>query len=258
MIEYCSSVILRKEKLTKDIFKLVIKKVDNQEWKPGNFAMILPELKIPFFSWRRAFSLFDLKNNKLEFLIKNVGKITNYLEGMSKGEKISYIGPLGNSFIDKAENKGNKILVAGGIGIAPLNFYAHYLLDKDEDFYFLYGAANKNELIQLRGIKKELTIATEDGSEGYKGNIIDLLINFLREKKYDEIYLCGPTAMLKYAAEKLRGLDCKIYISIETIMACGFGVCRGCPIPVSEGGYKMACKDGPIFNIREIEWEKIN
>ncbi len=258
MIEYCIAVVRGREKLAENIFKLIVERSDKQEWKPGNFAMILPEPKPLFFSWRRAFSVFDWNGNELEFLIKKVGKITGYLEKMKEGDKISYIGPLGNSFIDKEKKKIIKILVAGGIGVAPIYFYARNLQERGIDFYFFYGAANEKELIKLGKIQNKILYATEDGSIGYKGNIIDLLIKFLeRDKTRKEIFMCGPEAMLVHGAQKLESLDLDVYISMETVMACGFGVCRGCPIPVVDGGYKMVCKDGPIFNMREVEWKKL-
>jgi len=258
MIEYCITVVREKEEVAEDIFKLTVEKIDEQQWKPGNFAMILPEPKPLFFSWRRAFSLFDWNENELEFLIKKVGKITGYLGEIEEGDKISYIGPLGNSFIDKEKDNIMKILVAGGIGIAPIYFYARNLQERDIDFYLLYGAANEKELIKLEGIRDRILYATEDGSLGYKGNIIDLLIELLeRERRRKEIFMCGPEGMLVYGAQKLENSDVDAYISMETVMACGFGVCRGCPVPVVEGSYKMVCKDGPIFNIKEIEWKKL-
>jgi dihydroorotate dehydrogenase electron transfer subunit len=255
-----NSEIIENKKLAKDIFKLKIEKADGERWEPGNFAMILPELKDGFFSLRRAFSIFSLTDNSIEFLIKKVGKITTILEGMRVGEKISYIGPLGTSFEMPRHDTVNTIMIAGGLGIAPLHFLAQEYVKKEYNFKLLYGANTITELISFEAddsLNKKIIYATEDGSYGYKGKVTELLDEILKNDKSDSsLYACGPFMMLYNLHKEQRKFFGKIQVSVEAVMGCGFGVCRGCAIPMKDNTYKMACKDGPIFDLNEIGWDE--
>ncbi len=253
------SKVIENKKVAKDIFKLTIQRVDKEKWLPGNFAMILPEPKPEFFSWRRAFSIFYYDESKLEFLIKKVGLITSILEKITEDDKISYIGPLGNSFqLPHMKNNEKIFLVAGGLGIAPLHLLIYELNKKNYPFDLFYGVYTKSELIDLKNIlscNNKITYSTEDGSFGYKGKITELLNLEYKKSLNILIYACGPFGMLYEIYKFSLDISSKIQISVETTMACGFGVCRGCAIPLKDNSYKMVCKDGPVFNINEINWD---
>ena len=221
---------------------------------------------------RRPLSIHRIINKKyVEILYKVVGKGTNYLSKKEKGEKIDCLGPLGNGFQlpkdQRPKTKDRRLLVAGGIGIAPLIFLTEKLIKsascipKSKIAVFM-GAKTKDEILCVKELNKlgvELHIATEDGSMGYKGLVSELLKNQLSTINYKpsaSIYACGPKGMLKEVAllSKKHKIPCQV--SFEQFMGCGIGICNACVIKTKQG-YKRVCKDGPVFWAEEIDWEKI-
>ncbi|HBR21848.1 MAG TPA: dihydroorotate dehydrogenase electron transfer subunit [Nitrospiraceae bacterium] len=227
---------------------------------PGQFYMIGtdfsydPLLKRPFSIFRETSSG---EGRELQFLYRIKGKGTKLLKEMRKGETVNVLGPLGNGYPMPDKNL-TPVLIAGGIGIASLFPLAEKL---SWSVHFFYGARTSDELLmlnKLKGlVKKELIISTDDGSEGTKGTVIDILDNFFTRHSSlvtrHLLYSCGPSPMLeavsKFAAEK----GIKGYISMEENMACGVGACLGCTVKTKKG-YKRVCKEGPVFPIEEIVW----
>jgi len=229
---------------------------------------------------RRPFSIHRvIKNKHIEILYKVVGKGTHWLSERKKGEKLDCLGSLGNGFrlpefrSQKTENR--KILVAGGIGIAPLIFLAEKLtklkIKKKPKIIVFLGAKTKNELLCVKELKKlgvKLHISTEDGSIGYKGLVSELLRNNLSSdfcsprlpnpggQVSSVIYSCGPKGMLKEVAFLSKKYKIPCQCSFEQFMGCGIGICNACVI-MTRQGYKKACKDGPVFDAEEIDWGKI-
>ncbi|BCB96419.1 dihydroorotate dehydrogenase B (NAD(+)), electron transfer subunit [Dissulfurispira thermophila] len=220
---------------------------------PGQFYMLQagntydPLLKRPF-------SIFRYEDGLMSFLYRVRGKGTLLLSSLKKGDIIDVIGPLGNGY---PEPEGDFIAVAGGIGIASL----FPLLSKFKNrAYLFYGARNKQELVMIDEAKtfsKESFVATDDGSEGHRGTVTDLLKSFLNSSLITHhsslIYACGPSPMLKELLHIVVGEKAKCYISLEEHMACGVGACIGCVVK-TVSGYKRVCKEGPVFEIREIVW----
>jgi dihydroorotate dehydrogenase electron transfer subunit len=237
---------------------------------PGQFYMIGtdfsydPLLKRPFSIFRYnppspPFSKGGMGgfSGELQFLYRIKGKGTERMKEMKKGDTVNLLGPLGNGYPMPGKNL-IPVLIAGGMGIASLFPLAEKL---SGNVHFLYGARTSDELLmlsELKGlVKKELIISTDDGSEGTKGMIIDILDNFFTRHsslvtRY-LLYACGPSPMLeavsKFAAEK----GIKGYISMEENMACGVGACLGCAVKTKKG-YKRICKEGPVFPIEDIVW----
>ncbi|MBI4974851.1 MAG: dihydroorotate dehydrogenase electron transfer subunit [Candidatus Omnitrophica bacterium] len=215
---------------------------------------------------RRPLGLHRILKNGIEVLYEVVGKGTALLSKKRKGESLDIIGPLGNGFDIKAGMGQATIIIAGGIGVAPLVSLAEEIARSPRpalhgrELYVLIGACKRSHILCEKDFKKlgaKVLIATEDGSKGYKGLATDLLKDFLNPKPYilyPAIYACGPNEMLKTVAwiAKDRRIPCQI--SLEERMACGVGACLGCAVKVKGGGYKMVCKDGPIFNAEEIAW----
>jgi dihydroorotate dehydrogenase electron transfer subunit len=149
----------------------------------------------------------------------------------------------------------NLLLVAGGIGIAPLCFLAEEALNQGHPVTLLLGAATGAQLYHgdLLPDTAELVIATEDGTTGKKGMITDLLPDFTR--RADQIFACGPASMYRAMAThsqqfpKLKSAQ----ISLEMRMGCGLGICYGCTLR-TKGGLKQVCKDGPVFELNDIIW----
>lgn len=218
--------------------------------KPGQFFNIqVTDNYFPLL--RRPFSIADVNDNKILFMYKLVGDGTAILSKKKNGEKINLLGPLGNSF-DYSGDFENFILLGGGIGIAPFPFLIKNIANRN--YKVLFGIRSKNEAHNY-GLKNVL-YSSEDGSVGIKGNVIDLLDDELKKNNSGKtkIFACGPNAMFRALRNYLKDKDIACEVSMESAMACGFGICQGCPIEHKNSeSYKLICKDGPIFNINDIK-----
>lgn len=186
------------------------------------------------------------KDISLEFLILKKGNGTEELCSLEKNDSIDVLGPLGNVFpIPKANmiSNGKKVcIIGGGIGVAPVAGFAESLENKTYDFY----ACFKSGKYGIKNIKpSKLVVTTDDGSVGIKG-MLPTALDEQKIKEYTCVYACGPTPMLKYVQEICAKAKVKCYLSMESRMACGMGVCLGCTIETTEG-YKRCCKEGPVF-----------
>lgn len=188
----------------------------------------------------------------LALLFEVVGQGTKWLGQRRQGDVIDILGPLGNGFALSAESH-DLLLVAGGMGIAPLVYLAERGLEAGAQVTLLLGAPTAEQVYpgQFLSPQVELQIATEDGSIGSRGTVTDLLSDFANGAS--QIFACGPIPM--YAA--MAGLDLikgkRVQVSIEARMGCGFGGCYGCAIETKKGR-KLVCKDGPVFQLDEIFW----
>lgn len=228
-----------------------------KEAKPGQFLTIrCGNAAIPLL--RRPFGFHRIGSSGFEILYEIIGKGTRFLSGLKPGDKIDILGPLGNGFPVRKGNK-NFIIVAGGIGVAPLASLAESLVKiKKAEVYAIIGARSKKTLLcgdHFNNIGVKTMIATDDGSYGKRCLATDILDEFLKIKKgfRPAIFACGPEPMLKATAHiaKKRGLEC--YASLEENIACGVGACLGCAIR-TKSGYKLVCKDGPVFDTKEMIW----
>lgn len=218
---------------------------------PGQFLHI----KIAKTILRRPFSIHCLKGKTVFILFRIRGRGTKILSGYKAGDKLNIIGPLGKGFRLNGKLQKN-ILIAGGLGVAPLVFLADKL--KESKPLVILGAKDKNDSICVDEFKRrgcKVYVATEDGSRGKKGTAVDILKSLSKKfNKSDKIniYTCGPEAMFKGIKKVIggsRGIDCQV--SFEQFMGCGLGVCCGCTIE-TKNGYRKVCKDGPVFNIKDI------
>ena len=200
----------------------------------------------------RPLSIHQVDNSKtnLALLFKVVGKGTLWLSERQAGDKIDLFGPLGNGFsIHPASH--NLLLMAGGIGIAPLYFLAQEAVSQGCSVRLLYGAPTATQLYPSRFISSEIELitATEDGTAGKKGMITDLLPDFTDWA--DQILACGPALMYNTMTDQPLLKTKLVQISLEMRMGCGLGVCYGCTIK-TKGGLKQVCKDGPVFDLDDI------
>ncbi|MBC8473786.1 MAG: dihydroorotate dehydrogenase electron transfer subunit [Candidatus Omnitrophica bacterium] len=239
--------------------------------KPGQFVQVrCSEGLEPLL--RRPFSIHRIPS--IEILYEVVGRATGILSEKHAGEFVDVLGPLGNGFtLPRNTEYGirNTVLIAGGIGIAPLVFLAEKLAKKRIKTTVLMGAKTKKQILCEKDLKKigtEVHIATDDGSHGCKGFVSELFQKVLRATNNEQrpkgvpsevegrttIYACGPTPMLKCIADICKKQKLECLVSLEEMMACGIGACLGCAVKVKDGGYKLACKDGPVFNADEIIW----
>lgn len=225
---------------------------------PGQFVEVrIADSTEPLL--RRPLSIHRAGASRIEILYEAVGKGTELLSRKKTGESLDMIGPLGNGFTVQRKPKTVNILVAGGMGVAPLVFLAETLASRD--VLVLIGARTKKQILCEKEFKKfgcDVKIATDDGSRGFKGRVTDLLAELLRTKhdvRSTALYACGPKPMLKAISEISKTHNIPAQISMEEHMACGIGACLGCVVK-TKNGYQRVCKDGPVFDAREIVWEE--
>jgi dihydroorotate dehydrogenase electron transfer subunit len=223
--------------------------------QPGQFVTVRCGEKLIL---RRPLSIHKLTNSKyLYLLFKIAGKGTLWLSQREKGENLDLLGPLGNGFSIEPSSS-NLLLVAGGIGIAPLTFFAQQALSKGKSVKLLLGAHTRNGLYPQKLLPDgiEAIITTEDGSEGEKGKVTDILPGQIDWA--DQIYACGPLAMYKEIANQRQQWQRRksIQVSLEVRMGCGIGACFSCSIKTKHG-MKRVCLDGPVFDLDEIILEEV-
>lgn len=226
---------------------------------PGQFVMVRTENATdPLL--RRPFSISGTRHGDLILILyKVVGQGTARMAAMAAGDHLPVMGPLGRGF--RAPRPQRKpVLVAGGIGIAPLIFLAATL--RSQHPVFLAGYRQAAELISpadvTPGIVPPLT-ATDDGSAGYHGLVTELLKTQLDGQSGEtlQVYACGPPAMLKQVALLTAERHISCQVSLESVMACGLGACQGCALKSSDRdhvNYYLACKDGPVFPAHAVDW----
>ncbi len=224
--------------------------------KPGQFVMVkCSDALNPLL--RRPLSFHRIENGHFELLYQVVGKGTDALSKRKARERLDIIGPLGNGFQPLRKDE-NIVLIAGGIGAAPLLALAEKCAARNARLTALVGAKTKSHVLcgdEFRRLGAIVKIATEDGSRGHKGLATDLLKKILtgRNLRPATIYTCGPHKMMKAVADIARKNKIMCFVSFEEKMACGTGACLGCAVKTLIG-YKMACKDGPVFKSGDIIW----
>ena len=197
----------------------------------------------------------DKENGKLRLVYRVVGEGTDEFSHLTKGDQLEIIGPMGNGFPLKGEKP---LLMGGGIGVPPMVQLGKTLKANGcTQVQTIAGYRDELFLTEELGASGAFYVATEDGSAGTKGNVLDAIRE--NDLKADVIYACGPTPMLraikKYAEE--NGIEC--YISLEERMACGIGACLACVCKSREKdahsnvNNKRICKDGPVFLSTEVE-----
>ncbi|PIQ88525.1 MAG: hypothetical protein COV72_07810 [Candidatus Omnitrophica bacterium CG11_big_fil_rev_8_21_14_0_20_42_13] len=210
---------------------------------------------------RRPFSIHHVKGPNIEIFYQAIGRGTEILSRKKAGEFLDVIGPLGKGF--SILNTQYSILVAGGMGVAPLVFLAEKLKEcKSKNakckIVVLLGAKTKNHIFCQKEFKKagcDVKISTDDGSSGFGGRVTDLLKSVLLNTQYlilnTQIYACGPKPMLKEIGGIVASCGLAAQVSLEEYMACGIGACLGCAAQ-TKSGYKYVCKDGPVFKAEEL------
>jgi dihydroorotate dehydrogenase electron transfer subunit len=225
------------------------------EPRPGQFFMIeVNKGTDPLL--KRAFSLFRKTEKGLQILYRIRGKGTEILKEMKEGSLLEVLGPLGTCY-PLPSGDAIPLVIAGGIGIASVFSFVEQVAGRAMVFY---GARTKDDLLmhdELKGIAKEILVSTDDGSAGQKGTIADSLSAFLSNPQspisHYRMYACGPHQLLKIVSEIAREYKIPAYISMEEHMACGIGACLGCVVKTRDG-YTRVCKEGPIFEAKELIW----
>lgn len=239
-MQYSSLKVLENREISRNIFKLTLK--GKYEVKPGQFFM-LKSWEEPILS--RPFSIYDKGENYISFLYEVKGKGTEKLAKLKNQDTVKVLGPLGNG-MDISSIKGKVALVGGGIGIAPLVYFAKNI-EADVDIYFGF----RDEVYGIENLKcKNLYISTESGKVGYKGYITDIFNPF----EYNLVITCGPLVMMKKVKDVCKKTATPLYLLMESKMACGIGACLVCTCKTKDG-MKRVCKDGPIFKGEEVVFD---
>ncbi len=214
---------------------------------------------------RRPFSIsdWDEKSGQFRLLVSPVGRVSQFLREVRPGELIDVLGPLGTPFPLDVPGGATAILIAGGIGIAPLIFLARRLTQRGVQTEAFIGAATRDELFgrpALAGMDISPHLCTEDGSTGERGLVtgpVERYVQKLHESDEAVIFACGPEPMLSAVNRLASRYGIRAYGSFEAHMACGVGACMGCsvkrtgPAP-GEQSYARVCRDGPVFDLKEV------
>jgi NAD(P)H-flavin reductase len=198
----------------------------------------------------RAFSFLRARDGELSFMFEGVGPGTSRLAEMTAGEALWITGPLGEGFRPPHDRR-RPLLAGGGVGVPPLAAWATELGARPpallgfRDREHAAGAAVMSEA--------QVTVATDDGSVGHQGLVTELLAAELARDRHAVVYSCGPPAMLEAVRALCGEHDVPAQLALEAGMACGFGACYGCVVPVRDGGYVRICIDGPVLDADRLE-----
>ena len=203
---------------------------------------------------KRPFGIVRAEGCDVTVCFQVKGEGTQALANARKGDELSVLLPLGNGFI-LPESAKNIVVIGGGVGIFPL--VPVISGNKDKKFYSYIGFRNRGCacLLYEFGKSQNLTIVTDDGSMGEKDNAVNAYLKDRENVKADMIIACGPPVMLRALKTQLKekGITTPCLVSLEERMGCGIGACLVCVCAKSDGSRARVCKDGPVFNIDEVE-----
>ena len=245
----------KKEQLKPDIYKFSLSAKEIVDIaKPGQFIEIRVTDELdPFL--RRPISIYNMDkgNGVLEIIFRIQGKGTEILSRRKEGENIDIIGPLGYGTFNFDGYK-NIAILGGGIGVFPLYELAKQS-KKEAKINTYLGFRNKEAVIleeEFKSISDKLVITTDDGSYKIHGFAINELKKDIENEKIDCIFACGPLPLLKAVQKLAEEINIPCQISLEEKMGCGLGVCLGCAVEVTTGGYEHVCKQGPVFESNKV------
>ena len=213
------------------------------------------------FFLRRPFSIHDCTRDTIDLVIVEVGPGTHALRRVRAGDSVTFYGPLGQPY---PMLPGLRILaIGGGVGLAPLYFYGFRSPGGiGESYRLLYGARTKDDLF-LDHVALErpgVSLSTDDGSHGFKGNVVQLAERELERESADAIFSCGPTVMMRAAQKLAQARGIPHWASLENRMGCALGACRACVVPTKLEGaspYRTVCHDGPVFDASVLVWDEL-
>ncbi len=229
--------------------------------KPGQFVMVRcgGDTVLP-----RPFSVHRISEDSLSLLFAAVGTGTRRLAGLRRGDTVDIFGPLGNGF-SVPDRVRNLLLVAGGLGIAPLVFLAETAACEGRKVTIIHGARSARDLMPVsfaqssheKGIEPgavHVVNVTEDGTEGLQGLATDFVAAYTEESQ--AVCACGPLPMYRALANACGPSGLPVQVSLEIVMGCGTGVCYGCTIRTAYG-LKQVCKDGPVFDLKDVDLDSV-
>lgn len=245
---------------------------------PGQFVMIrVPGRSDPLLA--RPLALYDTVDDSggepsaIDLVYLVMGNGTRALSRLKPGDSVDLWGPLGNTF-PMLERSDRLMIVAGGIGQTPFlsiirelmqqrRYGDRRVVDRPESITFAWGVRSVDYLGGIEDFRQtgiEVQVATDDGSAGHQGYVTDLLVEAIDAQQPTVIFGCGPKPMLKTLAQITHQHSIRCWVSLETKMACGYGVCFSCVCPVNEAegwDYRRVCIDGPVFPSTSIAWPEL-
>jgi len=202
---------------------------------------------------------FDADKGTLTIIFQEVGKSTMQMGLMEEGDAFTdVVGPLGHA--TGIENYGRVVMVAGGVGIAPIFPIARALKQAGNHVIGIIGARSQSLLFweeRMRAVTSELIVCTDDGSYGRKALVTEPLKEILeKDKRIARVWAIGPAIMMKFASAATRPFNVPTIVSLNTIMIDGTGMCGGCRV-VMDAGAKFVCVDGPEFDAHKVDWDTL-
>lgn len=225
------------------------------EMLPGQFVEVSTAGADGVFL-RRPISInfVDKANNELWLMVAMVGKGTRHIGQLSVGDTLNCVLPLGNQFTMPSGNDEKMLLVGGGVGVAPLLYMGAAMKQRGCEPTFLLGARSAGDLLELDLFRQygRVFVTTEDGSEGERGFVTNHSV--LAKENFTRIATCGPKPMMMAVARFAAQADIDCEVSLENMMACGLGACLCC-VEKTVKGNLCVCKDGPVFNVKQLLWQ---
>ncbi|MEE1048093.1 MAG: dihydroorotate dehydrogenase electron transfer subunit [Clostridia bacterium] len=243
--------LIAKKSLPNSLCDFVVRSAEMAaQTKPGQFLHILCGGDAYL---RRPISVCEVSGDTVRFIFQVRGVGTDALSNKKVGEKLDILGPLGTGF-DLTDCGNRPVLIGGGIGIFPLLEVAKKL---GKSASVLLGFKSEADVILTEEFAKytdKVFVATDDGSCGFKGLVTDLARNIAKSNDISSLYTCGPMPMMRAVTEVAKEFNIPAQASLEERMGCGVGACVTCACTVA-GQRKRVCKDGPVFNALEVEWD---
>ncbi len=236
--------ILDNTPLTATVYRMVLAGDTSAITRPGQFVNI----KLEGQYLRRPISVCDWKEGQLTLIYKTVGRGTEKMAGMTRGESLDLLVGLGNGY-DTSKSGDRPLLLGGGVGVPPMYGLAKALIAEGKRVTVILGLNTKDEIFyesECKALGAEVIVATADGSYGRKGFVTDVM----KDLAYSYFYTCGPMPMFR--AIEATAVTSGQY-SFEERMGCGFGACMGCSCK-TKYGTKRICRDGPVLEREEIVW----
>lgn len=225
---------------------------------PGQFVEV--QIKnSPSTFLRRPISInyVDVEHNELHLLVHAVGEGTKALLHARGGDILNCLFPLGHGFTVPEEGQESRkyLLVGGGVGTAPMLYYGKVLRDKGQDVTFLLGGRSARDILQTEKFEQigRVFVTTEDATLGEKGFVT--MHSILQQERFDFVAACGPKPMMMAVARYASGEGTPCEVSLENLMACGLGACLCCVEKDKDGHHVCVCKEGPVFNIQQLQWQ---
>ncbi len=249
-------LLLENKQLNKDNFLLLLQSpIPVSDIFPGQFINVEIKEATEIFL-RRPFSILDVNYEKqtISLLVKILGRGSKKLTEARAGQTINAIFPLGKSFA-LPEESDKILLIGGGSGVAPMLFLAKICGLNAAHVTVLIGARSASDHIDVSDYLPygQFFLSTEDGSAGEKGYVTDHPVFTQKLGQFSKIYTCGPDLMMKAIGRKAIEKNIFCEVSLENMMACGFGVCLCC-VEDTKAGHKCVCTDGPVFNVNDLKW----